>query len=154
MLVRDASERARKLYPKKPQAPPNCGGLQFYHPNGVGVGKAHLLLSRSSTSSLVSGQTYSTLQKGGPQTLALGLNMNAGLIPSPTQGPEAILKAPLMKQACLVLMVFLSNLLTYSDPPMSPKFPSLNMILYRDFCNHLCLLHPYQGLPHQKTQMV
>ena len=86
---------------------------------------------------------YSNPQKGGPQTLALGLNMNAGLIPSPTQQPEAILKAPLMKQACLVLMVFFSNLSAYSDLPMSSKFPSLNMVLYWNFYNYLCLLHPY-----------
>ena len=63
---------------------------------------------------------YSNPQKGGPQTPALGLNMNAGLIPSPTQQPEAILKAPLMRESCLVLMAFLSNLFTYSDLPMSP----------------------------------
>ena len=52
-----------------------------------------------------------------PQTPALGLNLNAGLIPSPIQWPEAILTPPLVKQACLVLMAFLSNLFTYSDLP-------------------------------------
>ena len=30
---------------------------------------------------------------------------------------------------------------------MSPKFPSLNMVLYQDFYNYLCLLHPYQSCP-------
>ena len=34
--------------------------------------------------------------------------------PIPTQLPEAILTPPLVKQGCLVLMAFLSNLLTYS----------------------------------------
>ena len=63
--------------------------------------------------------------------------------PISTQQPEAILKAPLMKQACLVLMVFFSNLSAYSDLPMSSKFPSLNMVLYWNFYNYLCLLHPY-----------
>ena len=53
--------------------------------------------------------------------------MNAGFIPCPNQQHKVILKAPLMRQAYLVLMVFLSNLLTYSDLPTSPKFPSLNM---------------------------
>ena len=72
---------------------------------------------------------YSNPQKGGPQTLALGLNMNAGLIPFPTQQLETILKAPLMEQACLVLMAFLGNLSTYGGLPMSPKFSSLNMVL-------------------------
>ena len=70
-------------------------------------------------------------------------DMNAGVIPSPTQRPEAILSAPLRKRACLVLMVFLSNLLIYSDLPMSPKFPSLNMVLYRDIYNYLRLLCPH-----------
>ena len=41
-------------------------------------------------------------------------------------------------------MAFLSHLLTYSDLPASPKFPSLNTVLNWDFYNHLCLLHPYQ----------
>ena len=54
---------------------------------------------------------------------------------------------PLVKQACLVLMAFLSNLLTYSDLPKSPRFPSLSMILYWDFYNYLCLLHPYHNSP-------
>lgn len=27
---------------------------------------------------------------------------------------------------------------------MSSKFPFLNMVLYLDFYNYLCLLHPYQ----------
>ena len=77
-------------------------------------------------------------------TPALGLNLNAGLIPSPTQPPEAILASPLVRQTCLVLMAFLSNLLIYSDFPTSPRFPSLSRILYQDFYHHLCLLHPYQ----------
>ena len=81
-------------------------GYSFYQPRGVGVGKARLFLSGSSNFSLVSGTIYSNPQKGGPQTLALGLNMNAGLTPSPTQRPEAILKASLVKQSCLVLMAF------------------------------------------------
>ena len=33
--------------------PQRSGGLQFYHPKGMGVGKAQLFLSRSSSSSLV-----------------------------------------------------------------------------------------------------
>ena len=118
---------------------PGSGGLQFYPPRGVGVGKACLFLSGSSSSSWVSGYQ----QKSGPQTLALGLTLNADLVPSPTQGPEAVLVPPLVKQACLALMAFLSNLFAYSDLPMSPKCPSLTMVLYGDFYNYLCLLHPY-----------
>ena len=111
---------------------PGSGGPLFYHLRAVGVGKAHLFLSGSSSSS-VSVRcvgVYSNQQKGDP---GLGLKLNAGLIPSPTQRPEAILTLPLVKQDCLVLMAFLSNLLTYSDLPMSPKFPSLSVVLYWDF---------------------
>ena len=51
MLVRDASGQAGKeAGPRRP------GGPQFSHPRGVGVGKAHLFLPGSSSSSLVSGK--------------------------------------------------------------------------------------------------
>ena len=62
---------------------------------------------------------------------------------------EALPQGSSFKQACLVLMVFLSNLLTYSALPISPKFPSLNMVLYQDFYNYLCLLHPYHYIDRQ-----
>ena len=35
------------------------------------------------------------------------------------------------------------QLLTYSDLPKSLRFPSLSVVPYWDFCNYLCLLHPY-----------
>ena len=89
---------------------------------------------------------YSNLQKSFPQTPALGLNLNAGLILPPTQRPEATLEAPLVKQSCLVRMAFLSNLFTYSNLLMSPKFPLLSVVLYWDFSKYLCLLHPYQDV--------
>ena len=38
------------------------------------------------------------------------------------------------------------ELLTHSDLPKSPKFPSLSMVPYWDFC--LCLLHLYHLLAH------
>ena len=71
-------------------------------------------------------------------SFVLGRNLNAGLIPSPTQQPEAILTLPQFKQACLVLMAFLRNLFTInlyhcSDLPISAKFPSLSVVLYWDF---------------------
>ena len=77
--MRDASGQVQKLCSEDPV------GYRFYHSRRVGVGKAHLFLSGSSSSSLISGKVYSNPQKGGPHTLALGLNMNAGLIPSLTQ---------------------------------------------------------------------
>ena len=124
--------------------PWGSGQLQFLSSKGSGVGRDHLFLSGSSSSSLVSGKAYIQILRRVVLKFTLGLNMNAGLIWSPTQWPQAILKPPLMKQGCLVLLVFLSNLLTDSDLPMSPEFPSLNMVFYQDFYNYLCLIHPYQ----------
>ena len=89
---------------------------------------------------------YSNQLKGDPRTPALGLNLNAGLTPTPTQYPEAMLSPSLVKEACLVLMAFLGNLLTYSDLPNSPKFPSLSVVPCWNFYNYLCLLHPYQSV--------
>ena len=60
---------------------------------------------------------------------------------------ETFLMPPLVKQACIVLMAFGGNLLIYSDLPTSPRFPSLSVILYWDFYNYLCLLHPYYNSP-------
>ena len=78
--MRDASEQALG------SSAPGSGGLQFYHRRGVGVGKTLLFLSGSSSSSLVSGKVCIQIHRRvGSQTLALGLNMNAGLIPFPTQ---------------------------------------------------------------------
>ena len=91
--MRDASGQARKLCPENWWAinlsPRGSGGrksppLPFWEGSGV----------------------YSNPQKGGPQTPALGLNLDAAPLPSPSQGPEAVLEAPLRKQACLALMGF------------------------------------------------
>ena len=87
----------------------------------MGIGKACLFLSGNSSSSLVSGIQIS--RRAGHLTLALGQNLNAGLIPSPNQWPEAFLALPLVKQACLVLMAFLSNLFTTVISQCSVSFP-------------------------------
>ena len=117
-------------------------GYSFYHLRGVGVGKDCLFLSGSTSSFLVRCVFKSAEGWSSNSHPSSEYECRPNLIPDPTT--KAILKAPLMKQACLVLMVYLSNLLTYSDLPVSPKFPSLNMVLYGDFYNYLCLLHPYQ----------
>ena len=88
---------------------------------------------------------YSNQQKGGPQTPALGLNLNAGLIPPPTQRSEAILAPPLVQQACLVLMAFLSNLLTDGGLPPSPRFPSLSVVPYWDSTTTCAYSVPFKG---------
>lgn len=136
--MRDASGQAQKLCPEDPM------GYRFYYPRGVGVGKARLFLSRSISSSLLSGEVCIQIRRRvvlKPLPLVWVWMQAWCHLP-----PEAILKAPLTKEACLVLMVFLSSLLIYSDLPMSPKFPSLNVVLYQDFYNYLCLLHPYHYL--------
>ena len=42
LLGWDACERCKRA--GKKALPPGSGGLQFYYPSGVGVGKAHLFL--------------------------------------------------------------------------------------------------------------
>ena len=108
----------------------------------MGLGKACLFLSGSSSSSLVSGEGCIQISRRAVlKLLPFGLNPNAGLIPSPTQWPEAIPTPPPVEQACLVLIA-------YSGLPTSSRFPSLSVISYWDFYNHLCLLHPYHLYTH------
>ena len=99
----DESRQAKKLCPEDPV------GDSFSPLRGVGIGKACLVFSFWGVAAPARYPVgvFSNQQKGGLQTLALGLNLNAGLIPSPTQPPEAILVFPLVQQACLVLMVCL-----------------------------------------------
>ena len=120
------------------------GGPQFYHPKESGWKK-----TTSSFLGVIAPPWcpiggYSKQQKGGPQTPALGLNLNAGLVPFSSPRPGAILARPLVRQICLVLLAFWRNLFTYSDLPKSPRFPPLSPILSWDFYNYLCLPHPYQ----------
>ena len=85
-------------------------GHSFILQGSWGSEKTKPLPLSSSSSSLVSGPgAYLNQQKGGLQTPALGLKLNAGLIPRPTQQLEASLVPPLVQQACLVLMAFWSN---------------------------------------------
>ena len=80
LLGWDACERCKRA--GKEALPRGLVGFSFIFQ--VEVGKACLFLSGSSSSSFTGG-IYSNQQKGGPQTLAPGLNPNAGLIPSFTQ---------------------------------------------------------------------
>ena len=118
--------------------------LKFYHPRGVGVGKDHLFLSGRSSSSLVFGRVCIQISKGQSSNSCPCSESECRPHHIPPQGPKAILTPPLVKQTCLVLKAFLSNLLTYSDLPNSSKFLSLSVVPYWDFYNYLCLLHPYQ----------
>jgi len=62
---------------------PGLGGLPFYHPRGSERSEK----TSSSFLGVVALPRYlvKNQQRGGPQTPALGLNLNSGLIPSPTQ---------------------------------------------------------------------
>ena len=62
----------------KETLPQGSGGLQCYHPRGVGVGKDCLFLSGSNSSSWVSRKVCIQISRS-PQTAALGLNLKAGL---------------------------------------------------------------------------
>ena len=100
MLVRDATGQVRRFCPK------DVVSYSFIIQGEWGFEKSASSFPR--VRSLLLGillGVFSNQQKVGPQTPALGLNLNVGLIPSPTQP----LKPPLVKQACLILMAFLSN---------------------------------------------
>ena len=69
---------------------------------------------------------YSDQLKAGPQTPALGLNLNAGHIPSPTQRPEAVLALPLVKQGHWGQMTFLEQFINLQ---WSPRVPWVSLSL-------------------------
>ena len=99
----------------------------------MGVGKACLFLSGSSSSSLVSGKVCIQISRRAVlKLLTLGPNLNADLTPSPTQCPEAMLTPPLVKQPCLVLMAFLEQFMYTQCNVMSSKFSLLSVVLYWD----------------------
>ena len=101
---------------------------------GSWVGKDCFFLSKSSSSSLVSGKACIQISRRAILKLLplVWFWMQASHYPPPNNLRQFF--------HCLVLMVF-----TYSDLPTSPKFPSLSVVLYRDFYNYLYLLHPYQN---------
>ena len=121
MLVRDALPRG-------------SGGLQFYHPRGVGVGKALLFLSGSSSSSLVSGKMC--IQISWRVVLKLlplvWIWMLAWSHPPPNDLRQF---SHLHWSSKPALFWWLSWI--YSGLPTSPRFPSLSMISFWDFYNHL-----------------
>ena len=47
---------------------------------------------------------------------------------------------------------FLKKLLTHNDSSKYPRFLSLSMVPYWDFCNYMCLLHPYHIHSHWLAQ--
>ena len=98
------------------------------------------LSSSSSSSFSIWKGVYSNQKKAGPQTLALGLNLNAGLIPSPPNDLRQFSHSTIHAR-----LPYSDGFPQLSGLPTSPRFPSLCMIPYWDFYNHLCLLYPYQN---------
>ena len=101
MLVRDANRQARRLYPK------DLGGKVLSSKESGGQKKDSLFLSGSSSSPLIAGKMCVQISgRAVLKTPAHCLNLYAGLIPSPIQGPEAVLAPTVVKQDCLFLMAF------------------------------------------------
>ena len=84
-------------------------------PRGVGVGKARLFLSGSSSSSLVSSKVCVQIGCRRSSNPCPWSAPECRFTPLPTQRPEAVLAPPLVKPICL--MVFLGNLLPHSHLP-------------------------------------
>ena len=113
---------------------------------GAGVGKDDLFLSGSSSSSLVSGEVHIQISRRAKVLKFLPLVwiwMQASSHPHPMTSGNSQTST---SQASLTHSDGFFELLTHSDLPKSPKFPSLSMVPYWDFC--LCLLHLYHLLAH------
>ena len=117
-LVRDASGQARNLCLE------DLLGYSFVLQGEWGLEKLPLPFQEQQILLGTSKACIQISRRGGPQTPALGLNLNVGLTPCPTQGPEAILALALVKQNCLVLKALSSYLLKVtSQCPLSfPHF--------------------------------
>ena len=92
--------------------------LQFYHPRGVGVGKACLFFSGSSSSSLVSG-VFKSAEEWSSNSCPWS---EYECSPHPIQNSQGSTNEGRLPCA----EGFFEQSLTYIDLPMSPKFPSLN----------------------------
>ena len=121
--------------------PPGSGGLQFYHLGGVGSEKI-----TSSFLGVVAPPWYLVFKS------AEGWSLNSCSGSEPECRPHPIPCPMTGGQSCTSTCQaslpcsdgFLEQLLTYSGLPRFPRFPSLSLVPYWDFCNYLCLLHPYQ----------
>ena len=108
---------------------------------GSGGRKRPLFLSGGSRSSLVSTQrcVFKSAEKQSPNSCRWSKSeCRPHPIPHPTSHASTSLASLPHSDG------FLEQLLAYSHLPTSPRFPFLSMILYWDFYNYLCLLHPSQ----------
>ena len=135
MLVRDASGQARRICPQDP------GGLQFYHPKGVGWAK-----TTSSFLGVVAPPWYLVSKSSAEWSLNSCPRSEPECRPHPIPQPMTWGKylASTSQASLLCSDGFLEQLLIYSGLPKFPRFPSLSMVPYWDLHNCLCLLHPYQ----------
>ena len=123
MLISDASWR-------QGSSAQGCCGPQFYHSRGIGLGKDHLLLSRSSSSCLVSDKIYIQISwklssKSCPWSES---EHRPHHIPHPMIWGNSY--TPLIKQACLILMAFL-NLHGSLD------IPQVSLFIYNPLLGYL-----------------
>ena len=127
----------------KEALPRGLGGLQSYPPRRVGVGKDRPFLSESSSSSLVrcvfksaEGWCSDSCPWSEPEC-------RPHPIPHPTTWGHS--HASTSQARLPGADGFLERLLTYSELPTFPSFPSLlSVVPSWDFYSYLCLLHPYQ----------
>ena len=122
--MRDARGQARRLCPKD-----SISWATVLAIKGSGGWKDCLFLSRTSSFSLVPCKVCIQISRRVVLKLLPLVWIWMRPHPTPNQWPEAILTPPLVKQGCPVVMAFLSNLLIYSDLPMSPKFSSLGSFI-------------------------
>ena len=120
----------------------------------------------TSSSSLVSGKkifdpigsnqdccgAYSNEQKGGSLISCLWSEPECSphRIPHPVAGGISLASTSQAKLPCSKDP--LEQLITYSHLPKSASFPSLSVVLYWNFYNYLCLLHPYHDEIKIKSQ--
>ena len=115
-------------------------GPQIYSPRGVGVGKACLVFSGSIA---LPWCPVRCVFKSAESESSNSCPWSDSECRPPSIPPPKDLRqfSSSTSQASLSCADgFLALLLTYSDLPMSPKFPSLSMVLYQDSYNYLCLL--------------
>ena len=102
---------------------PRSPWATFYPPRGVGVGKAASSFSGVAAPPWYPGRGVFKSAEGRSSNPCPWSEPECTPHSLPPQRPEAILELPLAKPACLVLMAFLSNLLTCGGLPLTPEFP-------------------------------
>ena len=117
---------------------PRISGQQFYHPRGVGLKKP----ASSFLGETPPGYPVRCVFKSAEGQSSNSCPWSKSKC-RPCPIPHPMSRASTSQASLPHSDGFLEQLLTYSDLPTSPRFPSLSMILYWNFYNYLCILHPY-----------